>query len=65
MSDDITPKCEMCDKEIDLDVGFLNIAEICDGTDENIEKFEKDNQVDLSNFWCVGCGSQALKEIEK
>jgi len=57
--------CEMCNLKLNLNDGFLNIAEICDGTDENIEKFEKDNQVDLSNFWCVDCGSEALKRIEK
>jgi hypothetical protein len=56
--------CEMCELKLDLDDGFLNIAEICDGTDKAINNYEIENKVDLSNFWCVDCGSSALKKIE-
>jgi hypothetical protein len=47
-----------------IDDVFLDISEICDATNTEIEIYEKNNQVNLSNFWCVDCSSKTLKEIE-
>jgi glycyl-tRNA synthetase (class II) len=58
-------KCEKCKSIFDLDNIFLDIYEICDGTDESIEKYEKKYNVDLSNYWCQNCADKALKEIER
>ncbi len=56
--------CEMCNLKLDLDDGFLNIAEICDGTDQAINNYEIKNKVNLNNFWCVDCTDTTLKKIE-
>lgn len=58
-------QCEMCKQYHDLDLGFLNIAEICDGTDQRMDAYEKKHKVDLTNYWCAECGSKALKQIEE
>jgi len=57
--------CEKCNKQFDLDDGFLNIGEICDASENKIENYEKKNKVDFSNFWCITCGSETLREVEK
>ena len=44
--------------------GFLNIAEICNGTDQAINNYETKNKVNLNNFWCVNCTDKTLKTIE-
>ena len=45
--------------------GFTNIAEICDGTDKDMEDYEKKYNVSLQDFWCCVCTTKALREIEK
>jgi uncharacterized protein YuzB (UPF0349 family) len=47
-----------------LDDGFLDINEICYGTDQAINNYEKKHNVDLLNFWCQGCAKNAIDEIE-
>jgi len=56
--------CELCKKQFDLDKGFLNIADICEGTDEAMDYFEEKTNLDLSNFWCVSCATETLRDIE-
>jgi hypothetical protein len=56
--------CEQCKKEFDLDKGFLNIADICEGTDEAMDYFEETSNLSLSNFWCAGCAEKTLADIE-
>ena len=56
--------CEMCNLKLNLDDGFLNIAEICDGTDQAIKNYETKNKVNLNDFWCVNCTDKTLKTIE-
>ena len=50
--------------KIDIN-GFTNIAEICDGTDKDMEDYEKKYNVSLQDFWCCVCTTKALNEIEK
>jgi hypothetical protein len=56
--------CEQCKKEFNLDEGFLDIAEICEGTDEAMNYFEETSNLDLSNFWCISCAGKTLRDIE-
>lgn len=58
-------QCDKCKSIFHIDDVFLNIAEICDATQNQIESYEKKHEVDLSNFWCVNCASKTLKEIER
>jgi len=44
---------------------FLDIAEICDATEEKMTQYEKKYGVDLQDYWCQNCADQALKKIEK
>ena len=57
-------QCEKCQSILNLDDGFLDINEICDGTDQAINDYEKKHNVDLLNFWCQGCAKNAIDEIE-
>ena len=57
-------KCELCGISYNLDDGFLDIAEICDGTDDAMNYYEEKYEVDLLNFWCVKCASIAISAIE-
>jgi hypothetical protein len=57
-------KCELCGMSYDLDDGFLNIADICEGTDDVAKHYEEKFEVDLSNFWCVKCAPIAISAIE-
>ena len=54
----------MCNKQFNLDDGFLNIAEICEGTDEAMDYFEETSNLDLSNFWCSSCAEKTIRDIE-
>ena len=54
----------MCNKQFNLDEGFLDIAEICEGTDEAMDYFEEKSNLDLSNFWCISCAGKTLRDIE-
>ena len=56
--------CELCNKQFNLDDGFLNIAEICEGTDEAMDYFEETSNLDLSNFWCSSCAEKTIRDIE-
>ena len=56
--------CELCSKQFNLDEGFLDIAEICEGTDEAMDYFEEKSNLDLSNFWCISCAGKTLRDIE-
>jgi hypothetical protein len=56
--------CEQCKKEFNLDEGFLDIAEICEGTHEAMDYFEEKSNLDLSNFWCISCAGKTLRDIE-
>jgi glycyl-tRNA synthetase (class II) len=58
-------QCDKCKSMFHIDDVFLDISEICDATNTEIEIYEKNNQVNLSNFWCVDCSSKTLKEIER
>jgi len=57
-------KCELCGISYDLDDGFLDIAEICDGTADAMNYYEEKYEVDLLNFWCVKCAPIAISAIE-
>jgi hypothetical protein len=57
-------QCEKCQSILHLDDGFLDINEICDGTDQAINDYEKKHNVDLLNFWCECCARDAINEIE-
>ena len=57
-------QCEKCHSILHLDDGFLDINEICDGTDQAINDYEKKHNVDLLNFWCECCARDAINEIE-
>lgn len=56
--------CEQCKKQFDLDKGFLNIADICEGTEYAMELYENQTGLNLSNFWCAECAEKALSDIE-
>jgi hypothetical protein len=56
--------CEQCKKEFELDKGFLNIADICEGTEYAMELYETSTKFKLSNFWCAECAESALFTIE-
>jgi len=56
--------CEQCKKEFELDKGFLNIANICEGTEYAMELYENQTGLKLSNFWCAECSESALFAIE-
>ena len=57
-------QCTKCKSCFDLDDGFINIAEICDGSEEEIDQYEKKHNISLEDFWCERCASITLAEIE-
>jgi len=57
-------KCELCGISYNLDDGFLNIADICEGTLEAMDYYEEKYGVSLSDFWCKKCAPIALSAIE-
>jgi hypothetical protein len=57
--------CELCKTKHDLDDGFLDISDICDDFDNAVDKYETENNVNFSNFWCFGCADKTIKQIER
>lgn len=57
-------QCQKCQSMFNLDDVFLNIAEICYGTDQAMEEYEKKHNVNLLEFWCEFCARDAISEIE-
>ena len=57
-------QCTKCKSNFNLDDVFVNIADICDATDEAINRYEKRHQVDLEDIWCIDCANKAIQEME-
>ena len=57
-------QCTKCKSMFHYEDIFLDIAEICDATEEKMTEYEEKHGVDLSNYWCQNCADKALKEIE-
>jgi len=56
--------CDKCKSIFHLDDGFVGIDDICEGTEQAIEDYEKKHNVNLSDFWCECCARDAINEIE-
>ena len=56
--------CEICEKSDLAEDMCLGLNDICYGTEENINKFEKKHSVDIGNYFCSDCASKSLEEIE-
>ena len=56
--------CELCKTKHALDDGFLDISDICDDFDNAVDKYETENNVNFSNFWCFVCADKTIKQIE-
>ena len=56
--------CEACKTDHNIDDGFLNISDICNGNEKVIEDYENKHCVNLSDFWCSDCTEKVIKEIE-
>lgn len=57
-------QCTKCKSMFHYEDIFLDIAEICDATEEIMTEYEKKHGVDLQDYWCENCTNKALKEME-
>jgi hypothetical protein len=57
--------CEGCKTDHNIDDGFLDISDICEGDEKVIQDYEAKHDVYFSDFWCSDCAEKVIKEIEK
>jgi hypothetical protein len=61
-------KCldKMSVSEMRVTIGKTGIiSDICDDFDNAVNKYETENNVNFSNFWCFVCADKTIKKIER